>query len=796
MLDAPEVTDLRPTQTYRITPRNWWIHYGGFGGRCSGVCMTEHLLLRASWLSLAVGVLAGAAHVLAGSTMAGSIIYAIAVLGVAVSTVLSATRHQLDRRILAGFLVIVVAIAVGQVFSPDDYSATAHLVSETAFLVVQSALIVGLLLVAQRRLGREPISILADASILSLGAWTVVWIFVLRPLIESANDEPLVVATRGVTFALSAVVLFLLATLLLADADNSTVVWLASCAITASLVGDVLWALSDAGLANLSLAVRNAPYVLALFAASATLLHPGIRQLTAQGSYRARRPMAGRLVVVISGLVIPLSVFALTDAQDTRDRVVRTISILVLASVVLVRVVLAVRSNTELQDKLMRSAQTDALTGLPNRSLMLEHVDTALRTAWRDTRQPTVLFIDVDRFKNINDSLGHAAGDDVLIAVAARLRVVMPTRCVVGRIAGDEFVVLDPLTANTNEAMVLADRVLESFHEPLALRQGDVFVSASIGVATYRPSVTNSADDLLRHADTAMYRAKESGRNCVAIFDESMLASVTQRLAVETALYRALERRELRLVHQPIIDVGLGEVVGFEALMRWDRDDGSTTSPAEFIPIAEETGIIVPIGSWALLEALTHLSEWIASGICPRDATMAVNVSPRQLSDPNFVNVVSEALTRAHIPARQLWLEVTESVMIAQPDQALAALTKLCGLGVRVAIDDFGTGYSSLSLLQKFPIHRLKIDRSFISGVADNADAQSLVRTIIAMCESMGLDMVAEGVESVHQLQVLGEMRCSKAQGYLISHPVPPEGVASTVAAINELGPWPRTRRT
>jgi diguanylate cyclase (GGDEF)-like protein len=469
--------------------------------------------------------------------------------------------------------------------------------------------------------------------------------------------------------------------------------------------------------------------------------------------------------------------------------------VLFLSGVVLLRVVIAVRANAQLQSKLIESAQTDALTGLANRSLMLEHVDTALRTAWRDNRQPTVLFIDVDRFKNINDSLGHAAGDDVLIAVATRLRLILPTHCVVGRIAGDEFVVLDPQTNGPNESMVLADRVLESFHEPLALRQGDVFVSASIGVSTYRPSVTNSADDLLRHADTAMYRAKESGRNCVAIFDESMLASVTQRLAVETALYRALERRELRLVHQPIIDVGLGEVVGFEALMRWDRDDGSSISPAEFIPIAEETGTIVPIGAWALLEALTHLGEWIASGVCPRDATMAVNVSPRQLSDPNFVNLVSEALTRAHIPARQLWLEVTEGVMIAQPDQALDALTKLCDLGVRVAIDDFGTGYSSLSLLQKFPIHCLKIDRSFISGVADNADARSLVRTIIAMCESMGLDIVAEGVESVRQLQVLGEMRCAKAQGYLISHPVPPESIASTVATINDLGPWPRTRR-
>ncbi len=757
--------------------------------------MTGRTLERAAWSCLGAGIVGSVVHVLGGATNIGSVVYGLALLAIVVSTVISATRHQLDRRILSGFFVIIAAIIIGQLFSAASLGAVEHLVAEVAFFVVQITLVLGLLLVAQRRIGREPLGILADASILSLGAWLVVWIVVLRPLFDTVSNEPFVAGVRGLTFSLSAVVLFLLVTLLLGDSDNSTVVWLASSAILSSLIGDVLWALHEAEVITTSLAVRNAPYVMALFAACATLLHPGIRNLTAQGSYHAARPMAGRLVVVISGLVVPIAVFALTDAQDTRDRIVRTVSVLFLSGVVLLRVVIAVRANAQLQSKLIESAQTDALTGLANRSLMLEHVDTALRTAWRDNRQPTVLFIDVDRFKNINDSLGHAAGDDVLIAVATRLRLILPTHCVVGRIAGDEFVVLDPQTNGPNESMVLADRVLESFHEPLALRQGDVFVSASIGVSTYRPSVTNSADDLLRHADTAMYRAKESGRNCVAIFDESMLASVTQRLAVETALYRALERRELRLVHQPIIDVGLGEVVGFEALMRWDRDDGSSISPAEFIPIAEETGTIVPIGAWALLEALTHLGEWIASGVCPRDATMAVNVSPRQLSDPNFVNLVSEALTRAHIPARQLWLEVTEGVMIAQPDQALDALTKLCDLGVRVAIDDFGTGYSSLSLLQKFPIHCLKIDRSFISGVADNADARSLVRTIIAMCESMGLDIVAEGVESVRQLQVLGEMRCAKAQGYLISHPVPPESIASTVATINDLGPWPRTRR-
>jgi diguanylate cyclase (GGDEF)-like protein len=265
---------------------------------------------------------------------------------------------------------------------------------------------------------------------------------------------------------------------------------------------------------------------------------------------------------------------------------------------------------------------------------MLTHVNAALEFAEQDQRHPSVLFIDVDRFKNINDSLGHQAGDNVLIAVAQRLRNALPDRCVVGRISGDEFVILDPGTRGASDAMIVADKILESFNEPLSLRQGDVFVSTSIGVATYQKHVSSGADDLLRHADTAMYRAKDAGRNCVAIFDESMLERVTQRLAVETALYRALERRELRLVHQPIVDIELGDVVGFEALMRWTRDDGSIISPAEFIPIAEETGTIVPIGAWALLEALTHLRGWINEGICSREATMSVNVSPRRKAFP------------------------------------------------------------------------------------------------------------------------------------------------------------------
>jgi diguanylate cyclase (GGDEF)-like protein len=597
---------------------------------------------------------------------------------------------------------------------------------------------------------------------------------------------------RGITLATSTIVLFLLVSLLFSEANRTPSIWLLFGAISLSLLGDFLFALDKSGHASVSDRFLNAPYVISLFLASATFLHPSVRSLTHSSTTRQRQPLLGRLVLTTTALVVPLITIALFDPRNQVDRVIRAISLFVLAASVTARVIQAVRTNARTQAVLVKTAQTDALTLLPNRSLMLKHIEEAVDNAWRTGRVPAVHFIDVDRFKNINDSLGHSAGDDVLVAVAQRLTNAVPLSAIVGRISGDEFVVLEPDSVSDIEAMKTAERILECFREPLALRQGDVFVSASIGVACSPATDSPSPEELLRHADAAMYRAKDAGRNCIALFDASMLERATQRLTLETALYRALERQELTLVYQPIIDLQLGDVLGFEALMRWEREDGSTSSPAQFIPIAEETGIIVPIGAWALIEALTHLRTWIDAGICPETASMSVNVSPRQLHDPQFVSVVSEALSRTRVQPQQLWLEMTESIMITEPEQALAALRRLNTLGVRIAIDDFGTGYSSLSLLQSFPIQRLKIDRSFISGIADDVSARSLVKTILAMSDALGLDTVAEGVETARQLEALIDLHCAKAQGYLISHPVAPEQMRNTVISLEKFSQWPK----
>jgi diguanylate cyclase (GGDEF)-like protein len=746
-----------------------------------------------AWLIGAVGVVLGLVNMLTPSTTVGNTFYFIAATQLALCVVVGFFAHRPDPRTWLVILGVSLFTVAGQTLADNSLPAdTLRIVSESFFLAVQVLLASALLLVTLRRNGTAILNSLGDALVVALGAWLLIWVGLLQPSLNIAGEPTVISVLRGITLATSTIVLFLLISLLFSEANRTPSIWLLFGAISLSLLGDFLFAFDKSGHASISDRFLNAPYVISLFLASATFLHPSVRSLTHRSTTRLRQPLLGRLVLTTTALVVPLITIALFDPRNQVDRVIRAISLFVLAASVTARVIQAVRTNARTQAVLVKTAQTDALTLLPNRSLMLKHIEEAVDNAWRTGRVPAVHFIDVDRFKNINDSLGHSAGDDVLVAVAQRLTNAVPTSAIVGRISGDEFVVLEPDSVSDIEAMKTAERILECFREPLALRQGDVFVSASIGVACSPATDSPSPEELLRHADAAMYRAKDAGRNCIALFDASMLERATQRLTLETALYRALERQELTLVYQPIIDLQLGDVLGFEALMRWEREDGSTSSPAQFIPIAEETGIIVPIGAWALIEALTHLRTWIDAGICPETASMSVNVSPRQLHDPQFVSVVSEALSRTRVQPQQLWLEMTESIMITEPEQALAALRRLNTLGVRIAIDDFGTGYSSLSLLQSFPIQRLKIDRSFISGIADDVSARSLVKTILAMSDALGLDTVAEGVETSRQLEALIELHCAKAQGYLISHPVAPEQMRNTVISLEKFSQWPK----
>jgi diguanylate cyclase (GGDEF)-like protein len=758
--------------------------------------MTAGSQERTWWFPALTGVVALASLLTGSSASVAGAAVAVA-LGTAPVAFVAHRRRSITTRemvCLTMFGLCNACSAVLRMLTVDHEDAKVW--SETTALLSALMIITAVALIARSRRGRDFWGVLADGGIVALGSWLLAWVVMVRPALDDFDANPWLTLVRSAFQPLGAIVLLLLILIVFADAERSPSMWCVSAAVLLALIGGLLRALHDSGRIGDATDLSTAIGMVANGFLFAALLHPSMRSLIGRHPVARTRPIFGRIAITTAALVVPIIVLTATRSTGTSDTVVRTLSVGVLSLLVTIRIMQAVRANRMAQEELLRTAQTDSLTGLPNRGLLLDAMNATLRESWKGSGHPTLFFIDLDRFKNINDSLGHAVGDRVLCAIADRLRATVPERATVARISGDEYVVLDPASPALDEAMALANRLLAAFREPIPLSTGDVFVTASIGVARLEPQSHRNSDVLLRHADTAMYQAKDAGRNCVALFDESMHERVAHRLTVETALFRALDRGELKLYYQPILDVTNGEVNGFEALMRWRQGDGTIVSPAEFIPIAEETGMINAIGAWALIEATTQMRRWIADGVCSPNASMSVNVSPRQLAEPNFPTIVHDALGESGMSAHQLWLEVTEGIMITEPELALATLRRLRSLGVRVALDDFGTGYSSLSLLQKFPLQRIKIDRAFVQGVADNSNDRSLVRTIIAMGSSLGLDMVAEGVETVHQLQVLADLGCTKAQGYLISHPVPPDAMRSTVSALERMGAWPGVGRS
>ena len=457
----------------------------------------------------------------------------------------------------------------------------------------------------------------------------------------------------------------------------------------------------------------------------------------------------------------------------------------------LARLTIVPRAVNTVQLAVANMLHRDELTGLATRRRFVEIVTEQLelaRTDVRDDALTAVFRISLDRFKQVNDSLGHNAANQVLSAVSARIsEATARFGGTAARTGGDEFAIVDTTPASADQAMERAEALLSTLRAPIVLPEATIFVTASVGLALAPRGSRVPAEELMHRADIATHRAKLGGRDRAALFDDSMQAEIAARVDLETALHGAIGRHEMRLYHQPIVDITSGRLCGFEALIRWERTPGQVIPPNEFIPIAEETGLINELGAWAIYDALATLRRWTDEGLIGRTATMSVNVSPRQIGDPRFATVVREALVATGTQPSRLWLEITETMMIEEPDLAERTLREIRAMGVRIALDDFGTGYSSLSMLRRFPIERIKIDRAFIHGIADRAYDRSLVRTLVTMAQSMALDLVAEGIETVQQLQSLREIGCDKAQGYLISRPMPPEAIRSTMTAMGEL---------
>jgi diguanylate cyclase (GGDEF)-like protein/PAS domain S-box-containing protein len=424
--------------------------------------------------------------------------------------------------------------------------------------------------------------------------------------------------------------------------------------------------------------------------------------------------------------------------------------------------------------KMSHLAQHDSLTDLPNRILLTDRLVQAMAMAQRNGKKLAVLYLDIDRFKHVNDTAGHTAGDRLLQSITMRLLNCVRSSDTVSRQGGDEFVILLSEVAHAQDAAVTAEKILASLSEPHRVDQLELHVSASIGIVTY-PADGTTAENLLKNADAAMYQAKDCGRNNYQFFKAEMNQHVCERHSLESDLRHALEKREFALHYQPKVNLRTGSITGVEALLRWHHPTRSLILPSRFIGIAEDSGLIVPIGKWVLREGCRQAKAWQATGLAPM--SMAINISPVELRAKNFVTGVREILAETGLDARYLGLEITETFLMQDPASTGLVLQELKDVGVGLALDDFGTGYSSLSYLRRFPIDTLKIDHSFVRNLATDADDACIVRAVVNMGKSMGMRVVAEGVETHEQVTFLKNQQCPEAQGNYFGEPLIPEEI-------------------
>jgi diguanylate cyclase (GGDEF)-like protein len=424
-------------------------------------------------------------------------------------------------------------------------------------------------------------------------------------------------------------------------------------------------------------------------------------------------------------------------------------------------------------------AYHDRLTGLPNQLLFFDRLDMALQHAKRHKHKLAVLFVDLDRFKFVNDSLGHGAGDELLGIASRRLAGCVRSEGTVARFGGDEFIVLLRIIGRIEDAGKVAQKIIDTMNPPVALGKHEIVATASVGISIY-PNDGEDAEALVKNADTAMYRAKEAGRDAYRYYTPAMNARTLEILELESDLRRALARKQLRLHYQPLIELAEGRIYGLEALIRWEHPRYGLLGPDRFIETAETTGLIVPIGEWVLREACRQIRQWKKHlGL---DLVVSVNLSPRQFDQPDLVSQVRDALHESGLRPENLEIEITESNAMSDVEKTVRLLKELKMLGIRIAIDDFGTGYSSLSYLKLFPIDTLKLDQSFVSGISVPEDG-AIARGVIAMAHSLGLRVVAEGVETLGQLEFLKESSCDRLQGFLFSRPLEPENFERYLAA-------------
>ncbi|MGZ4676061.1 MAG: putative bifunctional diguanylate cyclase/phosphodiesterase [Acidimicrobiia bacterium] len=686
----------------------------------------------------------------------------------------------------AGFaLFLVGGIARASLHTLGDLTTHRSLLPDLITIPGYILSAIGLFGIARaRQRGRaSEIDAMLDASVAALAAMALGWLFVINP--TEIKHSPLDV--RMVLAAYPTMSVFLVAVTASLAFSAGTRKILANKfllgAMVCVLLGDLVYILLETHAISLPHTVVDLPYATGYLFIILTVLHPSMRELTDPVPAVEDAPTMGRLIVVAVALAIPGLVTVTRVDAPVGDRIAMAVIVLSLTAAAITRLFRAVRAHAQSEARLIHQATHDMLTGLPNRAYVQEFLGQALAAARENAdRRVALLFLDVDRFKLVNDTYGHTLGDAFLLAVAQRLRTSIRPTDLVGRVGGDEFVIVAQSIQSGAEASEIAHRTRRLFATAFDVAGAELASSVSIGVTVADGSDPNvDAETMIRDADTAMYQAKDSGRDAVAVFDASMRDKVSRRLDLERDLHHALDRHELELHYQPVVDIASGAVRGFEALLRWNHPAWGLISPLSFIPVAEETGLIVDIGGWVLAEACRQMQIWRDELPHGSEMSIAVNVSARQLRDQSIVGRVQRALYESGLPREALTLELTESTLMENPAGAPELLGRLKTLGVGLAIDDFGTGYSSLAYLRRFPVDVVKIDRAFVMDLEqDSADA-TLIAAIVAMSDALGVTTIAEGVESETQADHLLALGCSVAQGYLYSRPVPAAAVPDAV---------------